>query len=224
MGFFKQVSGPFVLETDKFGGRKGSFKINETYIKYFPAEYHSQSAIWAALELRKELADPSEIESVEVNSHEAGYTILGKDPEKWKPSTKETADHSLPYIVGMALLEGKIENSTYAPRKFRSKKTLEFLKKITVREDKRLTALYPGEGIANRIKIRTKSERTFEEEVIFPKGHPRNPLSDSEVEQKFRKLTRGFLSEAKRDEALKLLWGLEKVKDVSELAAALLVS
>src|SRR5207244_3925883 len=82
---------------------------------------------------------------------------LAKDPEKWRTTTKETADHSLPYIVGMALLEGKIENSTYAPTKFRNKKTLDFLKKITVKEDKRLTALYPNEGIANRITVRTKS-------------------------------------------------------------------
>jgi len=224
MGFFKQVSGPFELNTEEFGGRRGGgFKVNETYIKYFPAEYHSQSAVWAALELRKELEDPSEVESVEVASHEAGYTILGKDPEKWRPTTKETADHSLPYIVGMALLEGKIENSTYAPAKFRNKKTLEFLKKITVREDKRLTTLYPREGIANRITVRTKSGRTLEEEVIFPKGHPRNPLTDAEVELKFRKLTKRFLGEARTDKALRLLWSLEKVRDLSELTATLVV-
>src|SRR5437867_5910372 len=223
MGFFKQVSGPFELDTEEFGGRRRGFKIGETYIKYFPAEYHSQSAVWAALELRKELGDPSEVESVDVASHEAGYTILGKDPEKWRPTTKETADHSLPYIVGMALLEGKIENSTYAPTKFRNKKTLDFLKKITVKEDKRLTALYPNEGIANRITVRTKSGRTLEEEVIFPKGHPKNPLTDGEVEQKFRKLTKRFLGEARTDEALGLLWSLEKVRDLSELTATLVV-
>ena len=160
---------------------------------------------------------------MEVASHEAGYTILGKDPEKWRPTTKETADHSLPYIVGMALLEGKIENSTYAPTKFRNKKTLDFLKKITVKEDKRLTALYPRDGIANRIRVRTKSGKTLEEEVIFPKGHPRNPLTDAEVEQKFRKLTKRFLGEARTDEALNLLWSLEKVKDLSEITATLVV-
>jgi len=224
MGFFKQVSGPFELRTEEFGGRRGGFKIKETYIKYFPAEYHSQSAVWAALDLRKNVKDPSEIASVEVDSHEAGYTILGKDPEKWRPETKETADHSLPYIVGMALLEGMIENSTYSEKKFRNKRTLEFLDKIKVREDKALTALYPTRGIANRITIRTKSGRTFTREVIFPKGHPMNPLSDDEVERKFRRLAKRFLGEKRTDRVLELLWGLEKLKDVSELLDNLVIN
>ncbi len=221
MGFFKQVSGPFELRVDEFGGRKGGFKINETYMKYFPAEYHSQSAVWAALELRRKVKDPADIESVEVDSHEAGYTILGKDPEKWRPATKETADHSLPYIVGMALLEGRIENSTYSARKIKDRKTLDFLDRITVREDKSLTALYPTRGIANRITVRTKSGRTFKEEVIFPKGHPMNPLTDEEVERKFKKLTRRFLGEARTEKVLELLWRLEKMSEVSELVANL---
>src|SRR5438445_11072193 len=95
------------------------------------------------------------------------------------------------------------------------------MKQITVKEDKRLTALYPNEGIANRITVRTKSGRTLEEEVIFPKGHPKNPLTDGEVEQKFRKLTKRFLGERKTDEALRLLWSLEKVRDLSKLRAHL---
>src|SRR5207245_696054 len=100
------------------GGKNVSFKIAETYLKFFPAEIHSQTSIWAALEARKEIEKPEDIVSVEIASHEAGYTILGKDPEKWNPLTKETADHSLPYIVGMALVEGKIDNSTYTEKKF----------------------------------------------------------------------------------------------------------
>ena len=49
MGFFRQVSGPFELETGSFGGRGGAgFKLGATFIKFFPAEYHAQSAIWAA--------------------------------------------------------------------------------------------------------------------------------------------------------------------------------
>jgi len=222
MGFFKQVSGPFQINTDEFGGRKGSFKIGETYLKYFPAEIHSQTAIWAALEARKEIGDLSEIESVEIASHEAGYTILGKDPEKWAPATKETADHSLPYIVAMALLEGKIDNSTYAPKKFKDPKILDFLKGVTVVEDKDLTAMYP-EAVANRVTVKLSSGTVISKQVNYHKGHPKNPMSDQDVEKKFRILAKRQLSETQAKRALSMLWTLEKVKDVSTLFSALFV-
>ena len=98
------------------GEREARSSSGETYIKHFPAEYHAQSAIWAALSEEARSGAPTRDASVEVETHEAGYTILGKDKEKWVPSTKETADHSLPYMVGMALLEGKVDNSTYSAR------------------------------------------------------------------------------------------------------------
>ena len=222
MGFFKQVSGPFQINTEDFGGKKGSFKIGETYLKYFPAEIHSQSAIWASLEARKEIDDLNDIVSVEIASHEAGYTILGKDPEKWTPATKETADHSLPYIVIMALLEGKIDNSSYSLKKFKDPKTLDFLKKVTVVEDRDLTAMYPG-AVANRVTVKLSSGKVISKQVNYHKGHPKNPMSDHDVEKKFRTLTKRQLSENQAKRALNMLWTLERVNDVSKLFSALVV-
>ncbi len=222
MGFFKQVSGPFQINTEEFGGRRGNFKIGETYLKYFPAEIHSQTAIWAALEARREIGDINDIVSVEIASHEAGYTILGKDPEKWAPATKETADHSLPYIIAMAILEGKIDNSSYAPKKFKDVKTLDFLKKVTVVEDKDLTAMYP-EAVANRVTVKLSSGKVISKQVNYHKGHPKNPMSDEDVEKKFRTLTKRQLSKNQAKRALDLLWTLEKVNDVSKLFSALVV-
>src|SRR2546428_9839198 len=169
MGFFKQVSGRFEMNIDDFGGRNGSFKIAETYLKFFPAEIHSQASIWAALETRKEIENPEDIVSVEIASHEAGYTILGKDPEKWNPLTKETADHSLPYIVGMALLEGKIDNPTYTETKFRDPKILEILTQITVVDDKALSSMYP-EAVANRVTVKLSSGKGVSKQVDYHKG------------------------------------------------------
>jgi 2-methylcitrate dehydratase len=222
MGFFKQVSGPFQINTDDFGGRNGSFKIGETYLKYFPAEIHSQTAIWAALDARKEIDNLSDVISVEIASHEAGYTILGRDPEKWSPATKETADHSLPYIVTMALLDGRIDNSTYTPRKFRDPKTLDFLKKVTVIEDKDLTTMYP-EAVANRVTVNLSSGKIISKQVNYHKGHPKNPMSDKDVEKKFRTLTGRQLGKSQADNALKTLWNLEKLKDMSKLFSVLVV-
>jgi 2-methylcitrate dehydratase len=223
MGFFKQVSGPFEMNIEDFGGRNGSFKIAETYLKFFPAEIHSQTSIWAALEARKEIEKPEDIVSVEIASHEAGYTILGKDPEKWNPLTKETADHSLPYIVGMALLEGKIDNSTYSEKKFRDPKILEFLKKITVIEDKTLTGMYP-EAVANRVTVKLASGKVVSKQVDYHKGHPKNPMGDGEVEEKFLRLTGKYLVKGRARRILDTVWDLEKAKDVSKVISMMSLS
>src|SRR6266540_5932540 len=222
MGFFKQVSGPFQISINDFGGRNGSFKIRETYLKFFTAEIHSQTSIWAALEARKEIANPEDIVSVEIASHEAGYTILGRDPEKWKPMTKETADHSLPYIVAMAMLEGRIDNSTYSEKKYRDPKILDFLKKITVIEDKELSAKYP-EAVANRITVKLASGTVITKQVDYHKGHPKNPMSDKEVEDKFERLTRKYLTKNQSRRILDTIWSLEKVKEVGKVVSLLTV-
>jgi 2-methylcitrate dehydratase len=220
MGFFKQVSGPFTVNTDDFGGIQGSFKIAETYLKYFPAEIHSQTSIWAALEARKEIDNPDDIVSMEIASHEAGYTILGRDPEKWNPMTKETADHSLPYIVAMALLTGKIDNSTYTEKNYRDPKILDFLKKITVVEDKELSTRYP-EAVANRITVKLSDGRTITKQVDYHKGHPKNPMTDKEVEEKFQRLTKKYMGQNQSRRILDTVWNLDKLKDTGKAISLL---
>ncbi len=223
MGFFKQVSGPFELDTRTFGAAGKRFKLAETYIKYFPAEYHAQSAIWAALQARSNVGSVKEVDSVLVETHEAGYSILSMDKEKWAPSTKETADHSLPYMVGMALLQGKVDNSTYSARNLRNPSVHSFLKRISVREDRSLTEVYP-QHIANRVTLRLKDGRTLTEQVDDPRGHPNNPMTKEEVEAKFRRLTKRFMAEAQAQEIMDFVWSLEKQNGISELAELCTVS
>ncbi len=223
MGFFRQVSGPFRLNVEGFGGRGGGYKVNETYVKYWPAEYHAQSAVWAALEARKSVGDIGLVQSILVETHEAGYSILGKDPEKWTPKTKETADHSLPYIVAMALLKGKIENSTYSDRNLRDRGNLELVKKVKVVEDPSLTALYPDRGMANRITVRKSDGGEITTEVVIPKGHPRNPMTKDDVEAKFLGLAGRKLGERRAKEAMKRLWSLESERDLGDVLSLLAV-
>jgi 2-methylcitrate dehydratase len=222
MGFFKQVSGPFELDVDGFGGRSGAFKVPETYVKYWPAEYHAQTAVWGAIEVRKKVKDLRNIESVVVETHEAGYTILGKDKEKWAPRTKETADHSLPYIVGMALLYGTVDNSTYSEMNLKDSSNLEFVKKVKVVEDPALTAVYPR-GMPNRVTVREKGGRVTSSQVDVPRGHPGNPMSKEELEGKFMKLVSGQVREKEAREALKRIWRLEEEEDLGGALALLRV-
>ena len=223
MGFFKQVSGRFSMDTRRFGGNGGGYRVNETYIKYWPAEYHAQSAIWAALEARRHVKDFDAVSSVLVETHEAGYTILGKDREKWRPKTKETADHSLPYMVGMALLHGAVDNSTYSDRNLRDKKNLDFVRKIKVVEDRGFTALYPTKGMANRVTVTEDGGRETTAEVVVPKGHPLNPMTKADIEGKFLRLTTSRLGEKGARRALSRLWALDTEGDLRQVIALLRV-
>jgi 2-methylcitrate dehydratase len=224
MGFFRQVSGPFDLNVESFGGRRGEFKVAQTYVKYWPAEYHAQSAIWASLEVRKKLKNIGGIESVFVETHEAGYTILGKDGEKWAPRTKETADHSLPYIVGMAILKGDINNSTYSVRNLRNPSNLAFVRKVKVVEDPALTSKYPERGMPNRVTVRERGGMEASAQVDIPRGHHLNPMTKDEIEAKFLRLTTKKIRGARAQEALKRFWNLEKEKDLNDLLSLLRVS
>jgi 2-methylcitrate dehydratase len=223
MGFFRQVSGPFELDVGRFGGRRGGFKVKETYVKYWPAEYHAQSAVWAALEARKRVSDLAAVESVLVETHEAGYTILGKDPEKWAPRTRETADHSLPYIVGMALINGAVDNSTYSDRNLRNEANLAFVKKVRVVEDPTLTSLYPARGMANRITLREKGGREITAAVEVPKGHPMNPMTKEDIEAKFLRLAGPKIGTEGATKALERLWRLEECREIEEILGLLVV-
>ena len=220
MGFFRQVSGPFDLDVERFGGRGGSYKVNGTYVKYWPAEYHAQSAIWAALEIRRS-AGARGVESVLVETHEAGYSILGKDPEKWTPRTKETADHSMPFMVAMALARGKVDNSTYSTANLRDKESLALVAKVRVVEDPALTSLYPDRGMANRVTVSYEGGKRETAQVDLPKGHPANPMTKEDIEAKFLRLVGRHIEEPRARRVLKRLWALEEEKEVGTVLGLL---
>src|SRR5947209_2735285 len=106
--------------------------ILNTSIKYWPAEYHSQSAIEAALFLREQIGDVSQITSVNIESHDASVDIIGSEPEKWRPETRETADHSLPYITAIALIDGKVTDQQFQPSRFTDPAVWKFLENAKV--------------------------------------------------------------------------------------------
>src|SRR6185436_456610 len=117
-----------------------------------PAEYHSQSAIHAALELRPQIGDVSQIKSFDIHSFDAAVDIIGKDPEKWRPKTRETADHSLPYCTAVALMDGDVTLDSFSEQRLRDEQLLALVAKIKVHRDPALTARYPR-GIPNRLEL-----------------------------------------------------------------------
>jgi 2-methylcitrate dehydratase len=218
MGFFKQVSGEFELPT--LGGAAGDddFMIKRTSIKFWPAEYHSQSAIHAALELRQQIGDVSQIAAVDIHTFDAAVDIIGKDPEKWRPKTRETADHSLPYCTAVALTDGDVTLASFSDERLQDESLLDLVSRIKVHRDAQLTARYPR-GIPNRLTVTLQDGTQITAENEFPRGHDQNPMSDEEVTAKFRRLADGLLPNDAQDRILDLCWHLEDLQNVGELLA-----
>ena len=219
LGFFNLVSRtPFIPAP--FGGEAGNtdgFMIDKTYIKYWPAEYHSQSAIDAALQLRRELnGDVSRVERIDIHTFEASYNIIGKYPEAWTPKTRETADHSLPYCTAAALYDGDVTLTTFDEERFTDPALVAFTGKVKVHLDDALSKRYPR-GIPNRITLTLADGRSLVREVEFPRGHAGNPMTDAEVETKFRGTVEPKYGKQKADAILARCWDLEKLTSVTDL-------
>ena len=219
LGFFQLVTRE-AFDPAPFGGELGNqdgFMINKTYIKYWPAEYHSQSAIDAALQIRAELNDDvSNVTAITIDTFEASYSIIGKYPEAWAPRTRETADHSLPYCTAAALLDGTVTLATFDDATFTDPEHVRFTGLVQVNHDAALDSRYPR-GIPNRITVMLADGRKIVREVEFPRGHAGNPMTDSEVEGKFRLVVEPHYGKAKVEQIIARCWDLEKLSSVTEL-------
>ena len=182
--------------------------ITSTYIKFWPAEYHSQSAIDAALQLRGEIGDATRIKSVDIHTFDAAVDIIGKDPEKWRPKTRETADHSLPYCTAVALLDGDVTLASFSPERLADPSLFDLVAKVKIHRDAGLSARYPV-GIPNRLTVTLEDGKQFVKEVEFPRGHAKNPMTDEEVEHKFRTLVEPAYGRKRTSKLLKRLWSME---------------
>jgi 2-methylcitrate dehydratase len=214
LGFMKLLSGPFELPA--LGGGSRPFMMTATYIKFWPAEYHSQSAIDAALQLRPEVGDIRKIARLDIDTFDAAVDIIGRDPEKWRPKTRETADHSLPYCTAVALADGEVSEAQFAPARFTDPMLLDLVAKIQVHREPTLSARYP-QGIPNRLRMTMTDGRQLVREVEFPRGHARNPMTDAEVEAKFRRLVEPRYGKERADRILAACWKLENLAAGGEL-------
>ena len=226
MGFEKQlgvslgnVGEKFAVPFPKTEDGPAAMILN-TSIKYWPAEYHSQSAIEAALSLRKQIDQLAEVKSVTIESHDAAVDIIGSEPEKWRPATRETADHSLPYITAIALIDGEITNKQFEPKRFKDPEVWKFLENVKVERNAELSAIYPG-AVANIVHVDLAGGRRLTKRVDYPLGHAKNPLNDSQVEGKFFALVEPSIGQKRAGRIVDLVWKLDEAKNVDDLVKAL---
>ncbi len=209
-GLMDLVTGPFELEPLPGGGR---YRAPEVQLKYWPVAYNIQLAVWAALELRSRV-DWRELASVDVGTHHFSYLESGSEPEKWDPQTRETADHSLPYVFARTLVDGTLSLAAFDPAAYRDPSLRPLMNKIRVRDDAAMNALYP-DTVAMSVEAITTGERRLAYEQRDPLGHSRNPLQDQDVRAKFLGIAEPVLGADRAAAALERWWAAAAIVDVA---------
>jgi 2-methylcitrate dehydratase len=229
MGFEKQLGVSLGNVGEKFAvpfpktEHGAAAMILNTSIKYWPAEYHSQSAIEAALFLRKQIDRLAEVRWVTIESHDAAVDIIGSESEKWRPMTRETADHSLPYITAIALIDGEVTNKQFEPGRFKHPEVWKFLENVKVERNTELSGMYPG-AVGNIVHVDLADGRRLTKRVDYPLGHAKNPLKDSEVAEKFFALVKSSIGRKGAERIVHLVWKLDEAENVDQLIKALEMS
>ena len=217
-GFETLISGPINLKLPNPG--EPPKKILETYIKLYPVEYHAQSAVEAAISLNvgasRDLHLLEKIQEVTIFTHKAAYDIIGSEPEKWRPTSKETADHSLPYCTAIALRDGNVTDESFHKKNYKDSNMLRFLKKVKVVEDPKYTNDYPN-SFGNRLEINLFDGKKIIKEVLHPFGHPKNPMKDEDIFNKWRTLAETHLDKEKIEKQLEKVMHLDHQQELSEL-------
>jgi len=214
-GYFKAVTrSPFQLA--KFGGRDTAYKILECSIKRFPLGQYSQTVVEAALELRAKVASVDDIAEIRIETVTAAVRLMAGDPEKWTPATRETADHSMPYTVAVALIYGKVESQHFDDNYLRDPQILALARRVKVAISEEADRHMPH-AMRCHFTLTTKAGATHATMVDYHKGHYKNPMSEAEIEAKFRPLTAGVLKPAQTDRLLGALWRLEEQANMHDL-------
>ncbi|MHC4610176.1 MAG: MmgE/PrpD family protein, partial [Planctomycetota bacterium] len=214
-GLMNQLSIPEAKDVKL--AESGDYMIDRTYIKFWPAEYHSQSAIDAMLQLRPQI-DVAKVAEIHIGSFEAAVSIIGSEPEKWRPTSRETADHSMGYCTAVALIDGDVTRESFAEQRLKDPQVLDLLDKTKITEEPELNSGYP-EGIPNHITVTMSDGRKVDKRVDFPRGHAGNPMTDDEVVAKFKNLADGVVTEATAEKILAKAWRLDELTDLAELFA-----
>ena len=221
-GFFQLVAGQAEVDVGTFGRRDIPFRIHQCGIKAYPAVVYAQTAIVAGIALAKDIGDLDRVAAIEIATTRRGFQQTGSEPEKWAPGTRDTADHSLPYITARAMFDGDISNDSYAPEKLRDPRIIAFMRKITVKEDPAFGALR-GNAPATRITAILDDGRRIAQQVEKLSSFPGQPVSRAEVERKFHSNVGERWPQEATNAILQSLWALERTNDLPGLLARLLV-
>ncbi len=195
-----------------------SWRIERCGMKAFPTEALTHTPISAVLDLVIENdLSPDDVAKVRIRSLARAADILA-DPTKYDPRSKETADHSLPYVIAAAIAERKVTPAQFTPEKIMDPTIRAQLRKVEVTADPEIEKVFPALQRVD-VELETASGRTLTRRLDYPKGDPRNPLTDREIEAKFDALAAPVLSPDAADRLKAAVWSLEDRGSVTDLMA-----
>ncbi|TBU79326.1 MmgE/PrpD family protein [Pseudomonas daroniae] len=221
MGFHKQVTGDFSLDVASFGSLiNDDFAIRRSLTKTFPTNGELHTAVWAGIELSQRIGDISAVDSIRIETSEFNKRVLADGVDKWRPRTRETADHSLPYNVARALIDADISVESYSLEKITDPLVTRLMERTTVTEDPVLTQLFPNH-LANRVIVKLRSGEALVSEVITGPGSVETPMTEADFENKFRKMAAPHLGKGAQQGVLAFVSTLDQQSGYDALFAAM---
>jgi 2-methylcitrate dehydratase len=206
-------------------------RVNEAFMKRWPVGSVAQSAIQAALDARSRIKDLSTIKQIRVFAEEGAYDHLVKirqDP--WHPISRETADHSLPYIVAAAVLDGSIRVNSFTPKVVLDPQRQAFIKKVTCAPAPELGSHAMGKhkrvelGYLSRVEIELNDGAVVRGDARPFPGHHKNPFTDAQLNEKLRENVEPIAGAQRAARLTQLLWSVDKIKSTRELTKLLAFS
>jgi 2-methylcitrate dehydratase len=214
-GFFNVISRkPF--NPGKLGGADAPFGIMRAFTKRFSLGQYAQTVAQAAVESRKFFKDPGEIQEVNIRVSHIAITVMADSPDKWHPQTHETADHSMPYAAAVALMFGTVEDRYYEDPYLHDPRLLDLVSRVKITPSEEAD-VHHNEFNLCELEVVLKSGQRNTTRVEYHRGHYKNPMTDAEMEEKFRSLARRQLTAEKVDKLLVQLWKLEDMPKAGDL-------
>ncbi|MBI2987665.1 MAG: MmgE/PrpD family protein [Deltaproteobacteria bacterium] len=211
---FAEVVARGKIDLGKLTQRRKDWTILNTWIKNFAANGQTQGFIAATITLVKEHdIKPEDVAEITIKSNSVvGWHMSDAATHKY-PKNVETAGHSAYYLAAIAFLDRAVEPEQFSDQKLRDPKVRELIDKVSIEPARQLDK-YSSPGI---VEIITKKGQKYRCEVLQPKGHPMNPMSDADVERKFRSMAGKFMGEKQMRQIIDTVYNLEKLDDIGEL-------
>ncbi|MFB6285353.1 MAG: MmgE/PrpD family protein [Candidatus Bipolaricaulia bacterium] len=206
-GFMDSIAGQFQIDWSK----ENLERVTDTIIKKYNAEIHSQASIEGALELKHQHGiDPASIDAIEIETFDVAYHIIGggEEGDKTIVRTKEEADHSLPYMVAVALLDDQVLPAQYDPARIERDDIQTLLRKVSISPKENYSDAFPDE-MRCRVTIRLTNGQEHSVEKRDYEGFQTRPMSWTTVGDKFMRLAEPYTSPSQRSEIIDTVKRLE---------------